>query len=180
MLNEPPQQRQRTAVIASVIAVIALAVGTIVVVAHYASRPPIHGTAIAATDGTAGATTTTQPATIDLSGDWTGTYTCLQGLTSLDLVVTQTSPTAIGAVFNFSAHPTNPGVESGSYSMSGTFDPASKAVSLKATQWLNQPPGYRTVDLQGLVSSDLKTMSGQVVNASGCTTFMVQRHLVDQ
>jgi hypothetical protein len=64
--------------------------------------------------------------------------------------------------------------------MSGTFDPASKAVSLKATQWLNQPPGYRTVDLQGLVSSDLKTMSGQVVNASGCTTFMVQRHLVDQ
>jgi hypothetical protein len=154
-------------------AVIALVVGAVGITGYFALRPAQHGTVTATT-------TSSQSPQFELSGNWIGTYTCLQGLTKLDLVMTQNSATAIEAVFNFFADPTNPSVPSGSFAMVGTFDAATSAVSLNATQWINQPSGYRTVDLRGTLSKDRRTISGQVVLAGGCSTFTVRRSFIEQ
>lgn len=153
--------------------VVTLVVGAVGITGYFALRPAEHGTATAPT-------TSSESPKFDLSGNWIGTYTCLQGLTKLDLAITQDSATAIGAVFNFFADPTNPTVPSGSFAMVGTFNEATSAVSLKATHWINQPSGYRTVDLSGTLSKDRKTISGQVVVSQGCSTFVVQRSFIDQ
>lgn len=110
----------------------------------------------------------------DLIGNWAGTYSCAQGLTNLNLWITQTGSSEISAVFKFSAHPSNPSVPSGSYKMIGAYDSATSKITLRATDWIYQPPGYVTVDLVGNVSQRNTRISGEVVNSS-CTTFTLEK-----
>lgn len=112
-----------------------------------------------------------------LNGTWEGTYACSQGLTSLKLVITAKTTTEINAVFQFSAHPQNPNVPSGSFRMRGNLEVFNSSdipdlLDLKATTWINRPTGYKTVDLRGDVSNSKRRISGNVVS-SGCSTFDV-------
>ncbi|MFD3720763.1 protein kinase [Streptomyces sp. NPDC058674] len=108
-------------------------------------------------------------------GSWQGTYLCGQGLTRLDLRITSPGGRALAAVFAFSAHPDNPTVPNGSFTMVGSFE--NGRMVLRADRWINQPPGYLAVDLAAVVVGERPAvLSGTVVSsAASCTQFVVGR-----
>ena len=111
-----------------------------------------------------------------LTGTWTGTYTCTQGVTGLTLEMMGSVFGTVGATFAFYPIPENPGVPSGRFAMRGLLA-GTGVLRLDAdeTDWIEKPTGYRTVDLNGAISSDASTYSGTVVGSAGCTTFSVVR-----
>jgi hypothetical protein len=117
------------------------------------------------------------PPTIQLlNGTWEGTYLCQQGLTRLKLVIKAKNLKNVDATFTFSAHASNPTVPSGSFKMKGIYTEMGSVdvpdtLELKATNWISQPSGYVTVDLQGNISPSEKRMVGNILNAPNCTTF---------
>jgi hypothetical protein len=64
-------------------------------------------------------------------GPWTGTYTCLQGLTAVSLTVTETHAGRAEALFHFYADPSNPGVPTGCFTQSGTYNPRTRQLALR-------------------------------------------------
>ncbi|MGW3151415.1 protein kinase domain-containing protein [Streptomyces sp. NPDC001177] len=109
----------------------------------------------------------------DLSGRWNGSYVCNQGITGLVLTIEDHDDGTADAVFSFYPAPSNPQVPRGSFAMTGTVE--NGVLTLRATQWINQPPNYLTVDLQG--SYDTLTpnhLDGRVYGPN-CTTFSADR-----
>jgi hypothetical protein len=107
-----------------------------------------------------------------LTGTWTGSYACAQGETGLRLVIQAAPGGTVTATFNFFALPSNPGVPSGSFTMTGTY--SSAGVNLKHDRWISQPPGYEMVDL----SADLPSQGGTVLSGTVTTcstTFTLTR-----
>ncbi len=116
----------------------------------------------------------TSPAKI-LNGNWEGTYVCGQGLTKLKLILQAENDHKVNAIFNFSAHDSNPSVPSGSFRMKGTYQlfdvpEAYNLLELKATSWLERPNGYETVDLLGTIIDAGKKIVGRV-NTPNCSNF---------
>ncbi|GLY72388.1 hypothetical protein Airi01_006550 [Actinoallomurus iriomotensis] len=111
-----------------------------------------------------------------VAGNWRGTYTCLQGVTDLELVIRPvTTDGGLEATFSFSAHPGNPSVPSGSYAMQGTF--VSRDLELRGVRWIERPGDYLMVGLSADVPEDHPSrIRGRVVSeTAGCTTFSVDR-----
>ncbi|MFE0514720.1 hypothetical protein ACFW2E_33705, partial [Streptomyces sp. NPDC058964] len=109
----------------------------------------------------------------DLSGRWNGSYVCNQGITGLVLTIEEHDDGTVDAVFAFYPAPSNPQVPRGSFAMAGTVQ--NGVLTLRATQWINQPPNYLAVDLQG--SYDTLTpdhLDGRVYGPN-CTTFSADR-----
>jgi hypothetical protein len=110
-----------------------------------------------------------------LNGTWEGTYVCIQGLTNLRLEIKAQSPNDVDAVFNFSAHPSNPLVPSGSFRMKGTYTAFNSQnrpglLYLQGTSWIQQPPGWGTVNLRGNIFFSEGKISGDV-ETPGCSKF---------
>ncbi|MFI8106361.1 serine/threonine-protein kinase [Streptomyces sp. NPDC086023] len=108
-------------------------------------------------------------------GTWRGSYRCTQGLTRLDLTISGAGGTALKAVFAFSAHPDNPTVPTGSFTMIGSYEDG--RMVLRGDQWIVRPPGYLTVDLEAEVTGGSPSVINGTVAADGstCTTFAVER-----
>jgi hypothetical protein len=103
------------------------------------------------------------------SGDtWVGTYVCGQGQTDLSLQVDSVRGSRVDAVFQFSHAPSG---AAGAYRMSGTLEP-NGSLRLVPGPWIEQPPGYVTVGMSGVVQGD--TYRGRIDNPT-CTTFSVHR-----
>jgi hypothetical protein len=113
--------------------------------------------------------------TADPAGAWRGTYTCAQGLTALDMTIDQPTPGRLRALFHFTAVPSNPDVPEGCFLMTGTFDPASRQVTLRPDRWLLQPSGYVMVEMNGRLDDAGQVLAGQVSPVAGCTTFALFR-----
>lgn len=124
----------------------------------------------------AGCSSAVGPDSRPLTGTWTGTYTCSQGLTGLTLVMTGSIFGAVVATFDFYAVPENPDIPSGRFAMGGAYTFAGEVrLDADESDWIEQPSGYRTVDLEGVVSSDSNQYSGNVIGTIGCTTFSLVR-----
>ena len=108
-----------------------------------------------------------------IAGVWRGTYTCAQGVTGLILRVAGAGE-AVTASFEFFADPSNPGIPSGAYTMTGRYDTKSRALALRQERWVEQPPGYIMVDLDGTLSADGRTVTGRIANEN-CSDFTVSR-----
>ncbi len=112
-------------------------------------------------------------AVTDLSGRWNGSYVCNQGITGLVLTVEQYQDGSVTGVFAFYPAPSNPTVPRGSFAVAGTF--GSGVLTLRATHWIEQPPGYLTVDLQAAYDPSAPGhLDGRVYGAN-CTTFSADR-----
>ena len=110
-----------------------------------------------------------------LTGKWRGTYTCAQGLTGLTLSITGDASGTAEAIFMFYAVPQNPDVPNGSFQMRGVYGSNRSLVfTADESDWIENP-GYVTVDLNGTVSANLTTYSGDVSGASSCTTFSLTK-----
>ncbi len=103
---------------------------------------------------------------------WTGTYTCAQGLTSLDLqIVSAHADVVDDALFVFDWS----GGVSGSYHLSGTFDPATQHATFTPGAWIAQPQGWYSVGMDGTVDTAMN-YSGNITDPvyALCGTFNVQ------
>jgi hypothetical protein len=108
-----------------------------------------------------------------LTGTWTGDYTCSQGLTGLRLTIQAITGGTLTAVFSFFAVPSNPGVPSGSYTMTGRYNATSE--SFRQGHWISQPAGYEMVDLSAGPPSHGDTLLGGTVTTAGCGSFSVHK-----
>lgn len=125
---------------------------------------------------TAPATAPAPPASlspVSLTGTWTGSYTCSQGETGLSLVIQAVPDGTLTATFSFYALPGNPGVPSGSFTMTGTY--AAGGVDLTHDQWISQPAGWEMVDLSSGPPAQNGTVLAGRVTTPGCGTFTVTR-----
>jgi hypothetical protein len=113
-------------------------------------------------------------APVDLPGEWRGAYTCGHGFAGLTLVFGDMIGDHLPATLRFYPLPSNPDAPSGSFWMGGTFDGAQRLV-LTAGGWIEQPAGYESFDLDGVLSEDGRTYTGVVVGGPGCTSFFVSK-----
>ncbi|MDD9310154.1 hypothetical protein PUS82_02290 [Cytobacillus firmus] len=79
-----------------------------------------------------------------LFGTYQGTYTAGQGLTGVTLVLNGRT-----GEFHFYAVDENPGVPSGVFTTSNTYDIKTKSIEIKGGSWIQKPGSYVTVDLAG-------------------------------
>ena len=107
-----------------------------------------------------------------VDGVWTGTYTCNQGLTGVQLTITGSDGGALKATVNFYPVPSNPGVANGSYAMVGSYS-ASSGLVLNPDYWISEPAGYEMVGLSAQPLTGDK-MTG-AVHGESCSTFSVTR-----
>jgi serine/threonine-protein kinase len=109
----------------------------------------------------------------ELTGTWVGSYTCSQGLTGLRLDIQAAPGGSATATFSFYAVPSNPGVPSGEFTMTGTY--SAKGIHLGTGHWIKQPADYEMAGLNaGPLTNGGKTLSGNVANAA-CTTFTASK-----
>lgn len=110
-----------------------------------------------------------------LTGRWTGSYTCAQGETALtlDIASVPSARDQVTAVFSFSALPSNPGVPSGEFLLSGTL--TDDLLELTPDRWTVQPDsGWAMVGLRGTYAATRQELTGDVVGP-GCTTFNIRK-----
>lgn len=109
-----------------------------------------------------------------LSGAWSGQYTCPQGVTAMRLDLREGKAGAVAGVMTFYAHPDNPTVPSGCFTMHGKFNAASGKLVLRQGQWISRPDaGWYMIDLDGKVDAQ-GAFTGDVkfpVSPGACTTF---------
>lgn len=105
---------------------------------------------------------------------WEGRYVCGQGLTGLTLTIRPTGPDRVSAIFAFHADPANPGVPSGSYSMTGVLSASSEIVHLVPERWIQQPAGYVMVGMSGTFDVRGGVMRGRIDHPS-CVDFELRR-----
>jgi tRNA A-37 threonylcarbamoyl transferase component Bud32 len=173
-LNRERQLRhlRNGALMATACAVVAAG---ITVAATRGSHPPPDTVGLAAHPVVAAYPVALTPAPLSasaLTGTWSGTYVCSQGETGLRLVMLAAPGGTLTATFNFFAVPSNPGVPSGSYTMTGTY--SSKAVNLTGNQWITEPSGYEMVDISANPpTQNDKTLNGTITSCG--TTFTLTR-----
>ena len=107
-------------------------------------------------------------------GAWKGAYGCAQGVTGLTLTIEPAADGQVSATYEFYAAPENPGVPSGSFRMTGTYDGGK--LSLQGSEWIEQPPGYLMVDYVSnpALGIDPHHLFGGVQGA-GCTLFTMDK-----
>ena len=110
-----------------------------------------------------------------LTGTWTGSYICSQGLTGLRLVVRAARDGTLTGTFSFSALPANPGVPSGEGTITGTY--SATRTDIRPGRWIRQPPGYVLVGLIAGPPADNGTLLRGRVSNPGCSTFSVTKSL---
>jgi hypothetical protein len=107
-------------------------------------------------------------------GEWRGAYGCTQGVTGLTLTIEGVDPGHVTATYEFYEVPENPGVPSGSFRMTGTYD--SGRLTLQGDEWIEQPEGYSMVGYESNddLGVDPHHMFGTVI-ADGCTLFTMDK-----
>ncbi len=102
---------------------------------------------------------------------WIGEYTCPQGVTQVELkIVTVTGNQIEDALFDFDYA----GQTSGSFHLSGRFEPDSHRAVLDRGAWVSRPRGWNTVGMDGAVDVTGTTYAGTIVS-SGCGAFRLTR-----
>lgn len=111
------------------------------------------------------------PATPFIAGEaWSGSYFCGGKPSSLTLKITKSVGNNVSAIFDFK---TATG-KAGSFTMNGQYAPDSKHLVLNAGNWIVQPAGVVSVNLDGVTAPDAHSMAGKVIGP-GCSSFMIRR-----
>lgn len=101
---------------------------------------------------------------------WVGQYECRQGVTDLDLEITQRNHGDVQGIFHFYHAPT--GAE-GSFYLRGEYDSQTREMRLFPGEWIRQPSGYMTVGMEGKVLDDPVRYEGTITH-EGCRGFSVR------
>ena len=148
---------------------------------------------------TASAAEETQP----IDGIWTGRYVCAQGPTGATLTIKTVPPwpgmqvylhrllmgwlanpetrppqgelkrLEIEAQFRFYALPENSRVPSGTYELTGTYDPKLGVLNLYPSQWISRPEGYDWAGIKAVLEDD-GSLAG-ALEIQGCGMVVLHR-----
>jgi hypothetical protein len=136
------------------------------------------GIGVAALTALAASVAFAQPQRL-MGGQWSGEYTCSQGLTGMTVELRPQRGDEVDATVIFFAHPRNPGVASGCYAARGTIDRASGRVVLRPTRWIVKPgESWSMTMLDGRVDAE-GGYNGRVVfagNPGACAAFALRRN----
>jgi hypothetical protein len=105
-----------------------------------------------------------------LSGTWSGTYICSQGVTGATLQIVASSAQNVGALLQFAVPNSRPG----SYFMRGTFNPSTSRIAMRFTTWKYQPEGYAAADISGTVNLSTGELRGTVIQP-GCAALSMHK-----
>ena len=108
-----------------------------------------------------------------LTGTWNGAYLCEQGETGLRLTINANADGKLTATFSFFAVPSNPGVPSGDFTMTGSF--TAKGENFPMGHWIHQPASYEMVNLSAGPPANGGTVINGNVSSTGCSTFSVKK-----
>jgi hypothetical protein len=86
-----------------------------------------------------------------LTRTWVGEYDCPQGLTEMTLRVVGVRGERVDAIYEFNHAPT--GV-AGRYHTRGRFDFETNRVTFSPGEWIDRPPNYVTVGLEGRIEGN--------------------------
>ncbi|MGI9500704.1 MAG: caspase family protein [Geminicoccaceae bacterium] len=138
---------------------------------------PLLGTSPPLSDQEDGLAATLPPSRSALLGQWHGEYQCQWdtiGFT-LDIADERTgSADGIEAVFSFFPLPGTPSLPSGSFAMTGDYDPDDGTIILKGGDWIEQPRGLQRHDLAGRAEIGGGMISGRI-ETPGCSDFQLAR-----
>jgi len=111
------------------------------------------------------------PTTPFVAGEaWSGSYFCGGKPNTVTLKITKSIGNSVSAIFDFK---TSNG-KAGSFAMNGVYTPDAKHLALNAGNWIVQPPGVVSVNLDGVTSPDAHGFAGKVIGP-GCSSFMIRR-----
>ncbi len=99
---------------------------------------------------------------------WTGSYVCAQGRTPLTLQIRDVDGLHVQAIFVF-RHPQG----SGRYHLRGDYEPAERRLRLTPGAWIQRPPGFVSVGMNGTVDEAGRQYAGRMLHPS-CESFRVQ------
>ena len=112
-------------------------------------------------------------------GEYSGAYTCSQGLTGMTVSLRPLDGDLVDATITFYAHPDNPSVDSGCYGARGRLDRATGQLPLRPGAWIYRPgPSWSTTRLDGRLDATGSAYAGRVIapgNPTACTTFALRR-----
>ncbi|MBX3268697.1 MAG: protein kinase [Sandaracinaceae bacterium] len=98
---------------------------------------------------------------------WRGTYQCAQGHTQLTLSIRAVTGRRVAAIFRFQ-HAT----ARGAYHLAGDYQPATRRLALSPGAWIERPPNYETVGMDGAVDPSGRLYAGRITNPA-CGAFRV-------
>lgn len=115
-----------------------------------------------------------QNAATAIDGVYNGTYTCAIGPRTLKLSLLASGNGSLTGLFTFYLPPTSH-TQAFSYSLNGTFDPASGQFKLDPVKWEVPPPvGYAMVGMKGAFDPGTGQVAGKITYG-GCSTFQATR-----
>ncbi|MFO0763228.1 MAG: hypothetical protein U0359_42715 [Byssovorax sp.] len=100
---------------------------------------------------------------------WAGDFACAEGRTSVMLRVIDARDMRVRALFAFQKAEA---ASVGQYLLAGTYDEETGRVDLSPGVWLSDPGDYIAVGLEGLLSSDGRSFTGQIKHPS-CGAFQI-------
>lgn len=104
-----------------------------------------------------------------------GYYSCLQGLTHLEIVITGVEEESVKGIINYRKNE----VELGSYSFVSEKTGMENIFKLVAKEWIKQPDGYVTVDSMGTKDPDTNEFYG-IILSEDCGIFVTGDSKSDQ
>jgi len=110
----------------------------------------------------------------EVAGSWRGKYVCAQGVTALNMSITDKPGGKLEASFSFGPLPSNPTVPRGAYMMDGVYDADTGRIVLHPRAWTKEPPGYVMVGMAGHLSPLGLFMAGEI-DGPGCDGFELVR-----
>lgn len=126
--------------------------------------------------GTAQATTTpgfhhlAKPQNAVITGSWVGSYSCAQGPTGLRLAIQNPTGNILTAIFAFYPLTSNQSIPRGSFAMTGHYE--GDRLTLTPSRWIDHPPEYSMVELEGQLQG--ATLTGSIISR-GCGAFSVSK-----
>lgn len=120
---------------------------------------------------------TQPPSKRGLLGRWSGAYQCQWDSIGLILDITDRggeTENDIDAVFSFYSLPGAPSLPSGSFTMTGDYDPSDGTIVLNSEAWVEQPPGLELHDIAGRAAIGGGAISGRI-ETPGCSDFHLAR-----
>jgi hypothetical protein len=120
---------------------------------------------------------TLPPSRTALRGHWEGEYQCQWDTIGFTLDITDEYADAvdgIDAIFSFFPVQGAPSSPSGSFAMSGDYDPEDGTIVLKSGDWIERPLGLQRHDLAGRAEIGGGSISGRL-ETPGCGDFILVR-----
>lgn len=112
----------------------------------------------------------------DVSAVWKGWHQCGRAKVGTSATIRMNEAGRVTGTRDFYPTPSDAQRASGSFRVSGAYQPATGAITLMAGDWINQPPGYGKCSFVGNVDSKGTIMTGTSPDCvPGCAQFELRR-----